>query len=175
MATGSVVPLEDYLSSTYDPDLEYIDGELSDRNWGESDHASLQALITHWLMVRRKELGIHVFMELLVQVSSGRYRIPDICVITQRGKGRILSGPPLLCIEILSPEDRASRIEDKIDDYLRFGVPHVWLIDPREIKCWTYGSAGRRESGNLLTTDIPRIELPINDLFAELDDEIEPE
>jgi Uma2 family endonuclease len=98
-------------------------------------------------MARRKELSIHVFMELRVQVSSRRYRIPDICVTTQRGKGRILSEPPLLCIEILSPEDRASRIEDKIDDYLRFGVPHVWLIDPREKK--SVGPMARQADANL--------------------------
>ena len=175
MATGTLVPLEEYLSSTYDPDREYIDGELLERNMAELDHSSLQALITYWLMGRRKQLGIHVYTELRVQISSRRYRIPDICVTTERGKGQILRQAPLLCIEILSPEDRASRIEDKIDDYLRFGVPHVWLIDPREKKCWTYGSGGRRESGSLLTTDTPRIELPINELFAELDEEIEPE
>jgi Uma2 family endonuclease len=173
MAVGTLVPIEEYLSSTYHPDREYIEGELLDRNMGEFDHSGLQALITHSLMGRRKELGIHVYTELRVQVSSRRFRIPDISVTTQRGKGRILREPPLLCIEILSPEDRAIRMEDKIDDYLRFGVRYIWLIDPREKKCWAYGKNGMRESVTVLTTENPRIELPVDELFAELEDEID--
>ncbi len=173
MAIDTLVSVEEYLSSSYDPDREYIDGEILDRNMGEPDHAGLQGLITSWLIARRKEFGVHVFPELRVQVSNRRFRIPDICVTTQRVKGRILREPPLLCIEILSPEDRAGRIEDKIDDYLRFGVQHIWVIDPREKKCWTYGANGRRELATVLTTENPRIELPIDQLFAELDDEID--
>jgi Uma2 family endonuclease len=62
--------------------------------------------------------GVYVFTEFRVQLSPSRFRIPDITVTKHRGRGRILREPPFLCIEILSPEDRASRIENKIDEYL---------------------------------------------------------
>ncbi|HYV37805.1 MAG TPA: Uma2 family endonuclease [Gemmataceae bacterium] len=38
--------------------------------------------------------------------------------------------PPLLAAEVLSPNDRADRIMEKIMDYLRNGVRLVWVIDP---------------------------------------------
>jgi Uma2 family endonuclease len=38
--------------------------------------------------------------------------------------------PPRLAVEVLSPNDRADRVTRKMTDYLRNGVPLVWLIDP---------------------------------------------
>jgi Uma2 family endonuclease len=38
--------------------------------------------------------------------------------------------PPVLAVEVLSPNDRADRVTRKIMDYLRNGVGLVWLIDP---------------------------------------------
>ena len=175
MSTGALVSLEEYLATVYEPDCEYIDGEIEKRNVGETDHGGLQGLLVTWLMNARKRLGIHVFPETRNQVGPNRYRVPDISVTTSKGKGRILREPPFLCIEILSPEDRASRVEKRIDDYLKFGVAYVWLIDPRNKLSWSYTRDGKREAVTVLTTDNPRIELPILDLFAELDEEIESE
>jgi Uma2 family endonuclease len=174
MASGTLVSLEEYLGTIYEPDCEYVDGKLLERNMGETDHGGLQGLLVAWLLNRRKELGIHVFPETRTQVASGRYRVPDIAVTTARPGGPILMEPPFLCIEILSPEDRVSHVEDKIDDYLAFGVAHVWVVDPRRKRAWSYTAQGKRETVSLLTTGEPRIELPIQDLFAELDEELHP-
>ena len=38
--------------------------------------------------------------------------------------------PPRLAVEVLSPNDRASKVLRKINDYLRCGVGLVWVIDP---------------------------------------------
>ncbi len=46
MATGTTVPLQQYLSHTYEPDCDYVDGNLEERNAGERTHARLQARIT---------------------------------------------------------------------------------------------------------------------------------
>ena len=147
-----MVSTEKYLSTSYEADREYIDGEVIERNWGESDHGGLQISIGAWLFARRKALGIHVFTEMRTQVAPTRFRVPDIAVTTQKVKGRILREPPFLCIEVLSPEDRVSRMEVKIDDYLKFGVAHVWLIDPRKKLAWSYTREGRREAASVLTT-----------------------
>jgi Uma2 family endonuclease len=169
MPAGTLVSLEEYVSTTYDPDCEYVDGKLLERNMGESDHAGIQGLLVAWFVRRQKQLGIHVFPELRVQVAPGRYRVPDITVTTQKIRGRILRVPPFLCIEILSPEDRAGRMEEKIDDYLRFGIAHIWLIDPRNRRAWSYGREGQRFAASVLTTANPELALPIEDLFTELD------
>ena len=173
IATGMMVSLDEYLSTVYDPDCEFVDGELIERNMGESDHSALQGIIFALLFNQSRKSGIYVFPELRVQVAATRYRIPDITVTTQKVRGRILREPPFLCIEVLSPEDRASRMELKIDDYLTFGVRHIWLIDPRRKKAWSYTSEGKRESSAVLTTSEPRLTLKLDEIFATLDDYIE--
>jgi Uma2 family endonuclease len=40
--------------------------------------------------------------------------------------------PPVLAVEVLSPEDRVNRVLRKVDDYLNNGVQVVWLIDPED-------------------------------------------
>jgi Uma2 family endonuclease len=120
------------------------------------------------------ENGFYAYLELRVQLAPTRYLVPDITVTTQKGKGKILREPPFLCIEILSPEDRVSRMEAKIDDFLAFGVEDVWLIDPRRKKAWSYTSGGKRESSAVLTTSDPRITLALDPVFAKLADYIEP-
>jgi hypothetical protein len=42
MAAGTLVSVNEYLSSSYDPDCDYVDGEGLERNLGEYDHAKLQ-------------------------------------------------------------------------------------------------------------------------------------
>jgi Uma2 family endonuclease len=172
-ATGTLIPLDEYLSTVYDPDREYVDGELIERNRGEFDHSALQGIIFAMLYGQRRESGTRVFPELRVQVAASRYRIPDITVTTRKGSGEILREPPFLCIEILSPEDRASRMESKIDDYLAFGVKHVWVIDPRRKKAWSYSGEGKRESSAVLTTSEPRLTLALDEVFAALAEDLE--
>lgn len=170
MSAAGLGSLEEYLETTYHPDCEYLDGEIVERNMGETEHGSLQVLLASWFSQRRKELGIQVVAEVRVQISPTKFRVPDLAVVLGRVKHRILRDPPFLCIEILSPEDRASRIERKIDEYLEFGVSHVWLIDPRERRAWSYTRDGRREAVQVLRTANPEISLSIAGIFAELDE-----
>jgi len=73
---------------------------------------------------------------------------------------------PFPVVEILSNDDRASELQEKIDDYLTFGVPYVWIIDPRR-RCGTvFTSEGSREAKDgVLRTQDPVIELPLDPLF----------
>ena len=48
MATTTHIPLEVYLRSDYQPDAEYIDGELRERPTGEDDHSAWQGAICLW-------------------------------------------------------------------------------------------------------------------------------
>lgn len=42
----------------------------------------------------------------------------------------LVEGPPLLAVELLSPSDKQEEIYEKVKEYLRCGVPQVWIIDP---------------------------------------------
>jgi Uma2 family endonuclease len=173
MPVATQVPLEEYLHTIYEPDCEYLDGELVERNMAETDHAGVQGALFAWLHQCRKQFGIYVFPELRVQITPTRFRVPDILVTTSKVTTRILRESPFLCIEILSPEDRASWVEPKVDEYLSFGVRHVWLIDPRERRAWSFTSEGKREATDVLSTTNPHIQLPIGELFAELDEMVD--
>src|SRR5215467_16283846 len=118
MATRTLISVEEYLSTSYEPDCDYVDGVIEERNLGELDHGWLQALLISYFFARRKEWGISVIPELRVQVKPTRFRVPDVCVVIGGKPGeQILTKPPFLCIESLSPEDRMSRVEQRIDDY----------------------------------------------------------
>ncbi|MBV8842666.1 MAG: Uma2 family endonuclease [Bryobacterales bacterium] len=133
-ASKTLVSVEEYLSTVYQPDCDYVDGEVLERNMAELDHSTLQGDLTGYLWMRRKEWNITILPEMRVQVRSTRLRIPDICVVLGTTNEQILTKPPFLCIEILSPEDRWSRVEERINDFIGMGVPFVWVLDPQPNK-----------------------------------------
>ena len=171
MPNGTPISASEYRSTSYHPDREYVDGVVLERSWGEKDHSELQTELATWLNVRRRRLGIHVFVEQRVQISPTRYRVPDICVTTgKRPAELVFSRPPFICIEILSKDDREADVQERIDDYLRFGVTYCWVLDPRSRRVWVHTSAAQTEviDGVLRTRD-PAIEIPLQEIFKELE------
>ena len=64
-----------------------------------------------------------------------------------------------------------SRVRTKIDEYLAFGVPYVWLIDPQRRRADVYTASGFYEAKDgVLRTEDPAIEVPLAELFQALDD-----
>ena len=62
-------------------------------------------------------------------------------------------------------------MQRRIDDYLKFGVPNVWLVDPVERRAWTYNVNGSTEvKDGMLRTANPSIEVSLAEVFAGLDD-----
>jgi Uma2 family endonuclease len=122
--------------------------------------------VAAYFYTRRQTLGIHVFPEMRLRVGARRYRVPDICIVVgEEPDERVFSTPPFLCIEILSPEDRASRIEHKIADYLAFGVPYIWVIDPLNRRAFIYSQHGMHEAHEVLETENPKISVPLAEVF----------
>jgi Uma2 family endonuclease len=109
---------------------------------GEWDHGRLQAKIIGFFLTRYEAQGMRVVAELRLRAAPGRVRIPDVCVFLTDPKQRVPSTPPFLCIEILSPEDRMSRLEVRIADFLAMGVGTVWVLDPETRQSFT--AHGRR-------------------------------
>jgi len=61
-------------------------------------------------------------------------------------------------------------MQDRIDDYLKFGVRYVWVINPRSRRAWVHTSEGIHEAKDgILRTENPAFEVPLLELFAELD------
>ena len=165
MSTAALISVAEYLGTSYRPDCEYVDGELLERNVGEWDHSRLQTLLSRYLVSREKEWGVLVVVEQRVQVKPTRFRIPDIAVVLARPSGGIVKEPPFLCVEILSPRDRVQEMQERIDDYLAFGVRYVWVIHPATRRAFVNTAEGVREAKDgVLRTDEPDICVRLDDI-----------
>ena len=131
MATALHIPLNEYLDISYRPDREYVDGEILERNVGKWEHARLQWLLALWFGSHEKQWGITGSTEQRVQVSESRVRVPDLVVLTAGAQPDVLIEPPLLVIEILSPDDTYSDTQERASDYRTMGLETVWIIDPK--------------------------------------------
>ena len=71
-----------------------------------------------------------------------------------------------MAVEVLSPEDRAADVQDKIDEYLQFGIPAVWLIDPERQRAWIHTKDSAREApGGVLRNLAGDLEVPLSAVF----------
>ncbi|MBV8845208.1 MAG: Uma2 family endonuclease [Bryobacterales bacterium] len=168
---GTLISVEEYLHTTYDPDCDYVDGEVLERNMGDQAHSTTQVEFAFYFRSRREDWNVFVFTEQRIRVTPSRYRIADLCVYAgQKPKEPVFQTPPFLCIEILSPDDRIERIQDRIDDYLKFGVPYVWVVNPRSRRGWIYTTDEILEAKDgVLRTENPAYAVPLAEIFAAFD------
>ena len=111
MASAIQIPVSEYLMTTFRPDREYIDGELRERNVGKWEHARIQWLLAHWFGNNESNWNVIGSTEQRLQVSPTRVRVPDLVVLRPGPQPEILIQPPLLVIEILSPDDSYSDLQ----------------------------------------------------------------
>jgi Uma2 family endonuclease len=163
------VSLEHYLKTPYHPDVDYADGYLEERNAGEREHGELQLRIA--ILLKRTPRKVFPYIETRLRVSRNRYRVPDVCVYENKSEESVFTRPPLLCVEILSPEDRINRMrEGVIEDYLRMGVPDVWVLDPiKKIAFVPHVTGFRAVNTEEIATSDRRVVLTLADVFSDQD------
>ncbi len=163
--------VEQYLSTSYHPDCDFVDGQLEERNMGDSEHSDIQSEIIFRLRLRKEEWGIRVNGELRTRTSERHFRVPDVCVrLLSAPRERVITTPPLIAIEILSPDDRMNRVIVRLNDYLTMGVPNIWVLDPLERVAYTYTRDGLRLiEASLLTVPNSPVYLDLPEIFAALD------
>jgi len=172
MGSSILIPVSEYLQTTYRPDRDYVDGELKERNVGEQPHAHVQGIITSIFREHRKIWGVRALPEQRLQISSSRYRIPDVCVIRNTdGKDRIISFAPLLCVEVVSSEDRMSDLKKRVEDYASIGVKKTWVIDPwRRVGYHATVEGFNQPSDGVLRLEGTSIQVSLVEVFSELDE-----
>jgi len=169
MSAVALVPLAEYLATLYRPDCDYLEGIVEERNLGEFDHSRLQYLIAVALGTHEKALDAYVLPEQRVQVRATRFRIPDICLIRRQDRSPIIRNAPLLCVEILSPEDTVRKTQDRVNDYLAMGVPTVWVVDPKLQRAYIHTSQGIRPAADgVLQAEALQLTIDLTPLFAQL-------
>jgi Uma2 family endonuclease len=167
MAVDTLISVEEYLRTTFHPDCHFIDGKVVERNVGQTRHALAQAEIAAWFIQRRKVLRLQSLTELRVRVAPPRVRVPDVVIaeipVPQED---VFTSPPYLCIEIMSPDDTKGSTQPSLDDYLNFGVPNIWVIDPWKHRGWVVTATGwARADDAIMRTADARVAMPLSEVL----------
>jgi Uma2 family endonuclease len=168
----SLISMEEYLRTAYHPDCDFVDGRLEERTMGTPKHGLLQMQLGYWFISHQADWRVRVMSEVRTRVSETRVRLPDVCVVPMEGAsaGEIRVTPPLLAIEILSPDDRMNRVIERLDDFLAMGAAHLWVLDPEERTAYTYTAEGLKlvKTPELRVPDSP-VYVNLVELFSALD------
>jgi len=169
MAVVPTIPLvspDEYLNSSYRPDMEYVDGVLVERGMPTVSHGLLQHILGVYLEPYCEQFQFEPLPEVRTQiVELARYRIPDLmlCPVPVPAS-KIVTSVPWAVIEILSPEDRFSDLVARFQDYKKIGVRHMVLLDPEDLVAYRF------ENGALAQTQFTYLELPTGDLPFDSED-----
>ena len=74
-----------------------------------------------------------LFEETEVWVSEEQMRIPDVAFFTDaqiRASGEAAEPIPTFVVELISPTDRADKVEQKMVEYFAAGVQVLWYVYP---------------------------------------------
>src|SRR5262249_26751254 len=168
MSVETLISLEEYLNTSYDPDVEYVDGVLVERSVGDWSHSLVQRNLI--VALSRKYPELYAVPELRSQTRATRYRLADVCVLLAAPKTRYLLDAAFLAVEILSEDDSMSKMMEKFEEYDRKGVPNIWLFDPRLRKIAVYSSGVLTDirADRISTSGEPRLELTRDEIFEDL-------
>lgn len=167
MATAVQISLAEYLSTTYRPDREYIDGEAVEKNLGKWEHGRTQIILGMMLAMLEESSGLIGATEWRFQTRPDRVRLPDITLVDSGPQAEILRKAPALTVEILSPGDSYASARRKSQEYIDMGTRALWIIDPvrRTAEAWD----GRQWQGvTVLEIAGTPISIALDDLFARV-------
>src|ERR1035438_6018440 len=139
--TSTLVSLDEYLNTAYEPDRDFVDGVLLERHVGTQLHSLLQTILGVFFSQYRTSHRIRVFTEgrLLVDAATGRHRVPDLMVLSvPYTKGKVVVDPPEIVVEIKSPDDTFDDIVDRCFDYENLTVGNIVVMDPDNKRAWLF-------------------------------------
>jgi Uma2 family endonuclease len=160
---------------------ELIDGRLVERNMGAKGSLIAATIIcTLNRFVRPQMRGLVFATDCGYQIFPGhpkRVRFPDVSYIA-RGRlpndeppdGHVRIAPDLAA-EVVSPNDLAEKLEEKIHDYLQAGIKLVWVIYPSTRCVMVYrpgGACSRLTASDSLEGEdvLPGFTCRVEELFA---------
>lgn len=136
---------------------------------GEPDHAEVQGAKVQWFRNHGKEWDIRALPELRMQITSTRFRVADVCLIPRdEHPDQVLQRPPIAVIEVLSPEDRISRYQQRFADYRQMGVAHIWVVDPETRRGYDFSGGSWIETMSFKVENSP-VTVDLSVIFAELE------
>ena len=169
----AIVPADDAL-------LEYVHGEQVEKPMGIMSTV-LAFVLAKQLddFARSRGLGVAVAEAMFLFQQEPRHgRRPDVAFVSRenirqhpipaRGDWETV---PDLAVEVVSPNDDITVVDQKVVEYFQFGVKQVWVLFPDTKRLYVHESLdhvsvvneGQVIRGGLL---LPEFTLPLADLFA---------
>jgi Uma2 family endonuclease len=168
VATKTQITAEQYLRMTFEHDAEFVHGEIVERSMPDYVHSRIQTLLAFLFESMRRSHTLFTCAELRCKIAPDVFRIPDICVIADKPPQQsVPDQPPLVAIEILSKDDRHSDLMQKLEEYLVWGVPNIWVIDPSTHRFSIYTELGLQNVSSFSLAGYP-FQLAPADLFSQL-------
>lgn len=160
---------------------ELVRGELIKMAPAGAEHGGIAADVGASLHIHVKANGLgKVYATdtgFIIGTDPDHVRAPDVAFVRQErveAAGRVTGyfpGPPDLAIEVISPNDRYTEVEEKVEDLLAAGASLVILLNPRN-RTATLRAAGQPPV--ILTEEdtldggevVPGWRMPLREIFA---------
>ena len=139
LAGAPLFTAEEFYATCALDHAELVNGEVVEEMPPGFDHGDIALTIGSLLraFVRSRGLGrVSVEGGFRLKRSPDVVRSPDVSFVeASRLEGvdtrAFIDGPPTLAVEVISPGDLYSEVEDKIHEYLEAGTLFVWVVDLR--------------------------------------------
>jgi Uma2 family endonuclease len=123
-------------------------------------HGKTQALLLAFFAATRETLPFHPCGQTTMELGEGRYLAPDVAVFyPQEPVKRIPDSPPLIVVEILSPEDTRAALDEQLAAYRAWGVKNIFVVDPDTRSLYRY-DPGFTEVGTLTVPELGIVVTP---------------
>lgn len=157
---------------------ELIKGELLTMSPSNYEHGAVTMNLSLLLAghVKANNLGIILAADTGFKLERNPDTVlaPDISFIARdRVATRVASfhaGPPDLAVEVLSPSDRRTRVQQKTSLWLELGAKSVWNVNPKQRTVEVVHANGERklfdETDELIDDTVPGFRVKVSEIFA---------
>jgi len=170
MLANSQIGVEQYLALAFPdrPEPDYVHGEVVERSMPTLVHAKIQALLVLLFGGLLPRVRLTLLTEPRAQIEPSLFRVIDFAVyVGALPDGRYATTPPYIAVEIVSPDDNYHNLTQRLEDYRRWGVPHVWLVDPWLKRLNEYTDSGLLQHASLRLPEFD-FEITAEELFKDL-------
>lgn len=141
---------------------------LEERNVGDWLHSLVQSNILFAL--RRRYPFFKVVAGLRSRTTVTRFRLPDVSVLVEVPHTKFQLEAAFVAIEVLSEDDRMTKVMEKLAEYAANGIPNIWVVDPRlrAISVYKAGALVQVKGDCVVATGIEGvIEIARAEIFAD--------
>ena len=139
---------------------------MEERNLGERDHSWIQGRLVSFFLSRFRETGIAALPEWRFQTKSTRFQDTGCRGHAgQAGRENSNQATAFCALKFFLLKIRFLRTNERIQEYLDFGVPVIWLVDPAERAVWIYRRNGMEQASDPAKLDGTSIEIPFSEIF----------